>query len=249
MSAPFSFVGAADCYVDVLTDTGESTGLELKGNCSEFVPKPDSDRKEQTATGKHNYGQVLASVVLPKPMTAKITFNQLDQGLFAAAFFGTNSAFTQAAGSITDVSVVTIPDRWVETGSLKLSDVVVKSEDGSTTYDVGTDYEITANLGMLRALSTGAIPASATVKVTGTRAAISGTKMAAMTKANVRIRVKLDGQNFADGREFVSDIHQMRLAPSSEFSFVGNEFVDVTFDGTLETPTGRTEPMTHIWLS
>ena len=100
-TAPFSFIGAADAYVDLLTDEGVRTGLELKGNCTEFVPKPDSERKEQTANGRSNWGQVLASVTLAKPMTAKITFNQLDANLFAAAFFGTNTILTQTAGNIT----------------------------------------------------------------------------------------------------------------------------------------------------
>ncbi len=249
MGTPFSFIGAADAYVDVLTDTGVRTGLELKGNCTNFTPKPDSERKEQTATGRYNYGQVLSSVTLPKPMTAKITFNQLDASLFAAAFFGINSAFTQEAGNLADEPVVTIADRFVEIGKLKLSTVVVKNEAGAITYELGEDYELNTNLGMIKALSTGAITAGQTVKITAAHAEINGTQMKAMTKSNVRIRIKLDGQNFADGREFISDIYQMRLNPTSEFSFVGDSFVDVSFDGVLETPTGESEPMKHIWLS
>lgn len=246
---PFSFIGAADAYVDILTDTGLPTGLDLQGNCTEFTPKPDSERKEQTANGRNNYGQVLASVTLPKPMTAKITFNQLKQSLFAAAFFGTNSAFTQAAGILTDEPVTTIEDRWVEVGKLKLSSVVVENTGGTVTYVMGTDYELNANLGMIKAIAGGAITPGQVVNVSGTHAAINGTQMKAMTKSNVRIRVKLDGQNFADGREFISDIYQMRLNPTSEFSFVGNDFVNVSFDGVLETPPGYLEPMKHIWLS
>ena len=249
MEAPFSFIGAADAYIDVLTDTAVRTGLELKGNCTNFTPKPDSERKEQTATGKSNYGQVLASVTLPKPMTAKITFNQLDQGLFAAAFFGADSAFTQASGNLVDEPVITIADRFVEIGKLKLSTVVVKNEAGTVTYVLDTDYELNTTLGMIKALSTGAITAGQTVEVSAAHAAIAGTQMKAMTKSNVRIRIKLDGKNYSDGREFITDVYQMRLNPTSEFSFVGDNFVDVSFDGVLETPTGYTEPMKHIWLS
>ncbi len=253
MSAPFSFIGAADAYVDILTDEGVRTGLELKGNCTEFVPKPDSDRKEQNATGRSNYGQVLASVTLPKPMTAKITFNQLDAALFAAAFFGTNSALTQAEGEVTAAQeVTTIPDKWVEIGKYMISDVVVKdAATGLVTYVEGTHYEINPRLGMIKAISgvSGGIANGAAVDITYKYAAVNGTTMAAMTKSNVRIRIKLDGQNFADGRNFITDIYQMRLAPTSEFSFIGADFVDVTFEGALETPTGSSEPMKHIWLS
>jgi len=253
MGAPFSFIGAADAYVDVLTDEGVRTGLELKGNCTNFTPKPDSERLEQTANGRSNYGQVLASVTIPKPMTAKITFNQLDQALFAAAFFGTNSEFTQAAGSISTAIVVTsIPDRWVEIGKLMVSNLVVKNEAEDATYDVANHFLINERLGMIKAISgaSGGIADGAVLHITaGDFAEIAGTQMNAMTKSNVRIRVKMDGKNFADGRNFITDVYQMRLSPTSEFSYVGTQFVDVTFEGSLETPTGFDEPMKHIWLS
>jgi hypothetical protein len=249
MSEQFSFIGAADAYLDILTDEGVRTGLELEGNCTNFTPKPDSDRKEQTANGRSNWGQVLAAVVLPKPMTAKVTFNQLSAKLFAAAFFGTNTAITQSAGAVAVRDVTTIEDKWVDIGGYMLASALVKDPTGTTTYVLGVDYELNLRLSMIKALSTGDIPSGEICKVTPTYEAVNGTKMAAMTKSNVRVRIKLDGQNFADGRNFVSEIYQMRLAPSSEFSFISADFVDVTFEGSLETPAGYDEPMTHVWLS
>jgi len=247
---PFSFIGAADAYVDILTDEGARTGLELKGNCTQFIPKPDSERKEQTANGRSNFGQVLASVTLPKPMTAKITFNQLDAALFAAAFFGTNTALTQAAGAAAERNVTVVLDKWVDIGNFMITNAtVVKDPTGVTTYTIGDDYELNLRLGMIKALSTGDITEGEICKVTPTCEVIAGTTMAAMTKSNVRIRIKLDGQNFADGRNFISDIYQMRLAPTSEFSLISTDFVDVTFEGSLETPAGYSEPMKHHWLS
>ena len=249
MSA-FSFIGAADAYVDLLTDEGVRTGLELKGNCTQFIPKPDSERKEQTGNGRANYGQVLASVTLPKPMTAKITFNQLDAALFAAAFFGTNTALTQAAGAAAERNVTAILDKWVDIGNMMITAATtVKDPTNTTIYVKDTDYELNLRLGMIKCLSTGSITAGEVLNVIPTCEVIAGITTAAMTKSNVRIRIKLDGQNFADGRNFVTDIYQMRLAPTSEFSLISNDFVDVTFEGSLETPAGYDEPMKHHWLS
>ncbi|MBA3008508.1 MAG: hypothetical protein FP810_18445 [Desulfocapsa sp.] len=249
MGAPFSFIGEADAYVDILSDTGVRTGLELKGNCSEFTPKPDAERKEQTSNGRGKTGQVIASVTLPKPMTCTVKFNQLDQALFAAAFFGTNSILTQAAGAAAERDVTTIEDKWVEIGGVMLASAVVTDPTGLTTYVLGTDYELNTRLSMIKALATGSIPSGEICKVTPTYAAVNGVEMKAMTKSNVRIRVKLDGQNFADGRDFITDVYMMRLNPTSNFSFIGTEFAEVTFDGVLETPTGFDEPMKHTWLS
>jgi len=249
MDTPFSFVGIADAYIDILSDTGERTGLELKGNCSEFIPKTDSERKELVANGRSNFGQVLSSITIPKPMTATIKFNQMDQALFAAAFFGTNSALTQAEASVSNQAVTSIADKWVELGKYMISTVVVKNEAGAVTYEEGTDYEVNPRLGMVKALSTGTIAAGAALKVSYAHAAVSGTKMEAMTKSNVRIRVKLDGQNHADGRNFISEIYQMRLNPSNTFSFIGTEFAEATFEGVPEKAAANGKTMEHIWLS
>jgi len=248
---PFSFLGAADVYMDILDDAGNPTGLSLEGDCSQFTPKPDSERKERTGHGRTNYGQVIASAILPKPMTATIVFGQLSARLFAAAFFATTAVYEQTAGTISPaISITSIPDRWVEIGLNMVDALVVKDSTDTTTYDEGTDYEVNTRLGLVKALSTGTIPDGAVLHVTGNKLAITGgSSMSAMTKSNVRVRIKLDGQNFEDGRNFITDVYQMRLNPTSDFSLVGEEFVDVTFEGTLETPAGYTTPMKHVWLS
>jgi len=246
---PFSFIGAADAYIDILSDTAVRQGLQLEANCVEFTPKPDSQREEQTANGRSNFGQVLSSVILPKPMTATIKFNQMSQQLFAANFFGTNSVLTQASGAAAERNVTVIHDKWVDIGGVMVASALVKDPTGVTTYDVDDDYELHERLAMIKALSTGAIANGEICKVTPTFAAVNGTEMKGMTKSNVRIRVKLDGQNFADGRNFISDIYQFRLQPTSSFSLIGDKFVEVTFEGVLETPTGYTEPFNHKWLS
>lgn len=252
MSAPFSFMGASDLLIDVLSDVGAPTGLQLKGNCPTLSVKADSERIEQVGTGQSNFGQVIASVTIPKPMSAAFAMDQVDHELFAMAFFGTSSVFTQAAATLTDQGVTTIADRWVEVGKLMIKNVVVKSQDGATTYVEDTDYTVHTRLGMIQALSTGAIPADGVVNLSCSYEAISGSQMAAMTKTNVRCRLLLDGQNYADGRRFILDIYQARLAPSGDFGFqagTDKKFMEAKFDATLETPTGKTEPFKLIWLS
>ncbi len=245
----FSFIGVADAYVDILDDNGTRTGLVLEGNCTEFTPKPDSETKEQTGNGLNNFGDVIASVVIPKPMKATIKFNQLSQKLFAANFFGTTTALSQsAATSAQTLTVTAIADRFVELGKymVTVSTVTANSE----TLEEDVDYQLNGRLGMIKLLSSSTKAADGDeLTITCTWAQVAGSSMAAMTKSNVRIRVKLDGQNYADGRRFVSEIYQMRLAPSGNFSLIGTDFAEVTFEGTLERPAGYDEPMKHTWLN
>lgn len=247
---PFSFIGSADVYMDILDDNGDPTGLALEGDCSEFTPKPDSDRKERPGHGRNNYGQILSSAVLPKPMTATIKMAQLSAKLFAAAFFAESTPYTQEAGAISEpIAITAIHDKWVEIGLHMVSALVIKDETDTTTHVAGTDYEVNTRLGMVKVLSGGNIADGAVLHVTGNKLAIAGSSMQAMTKSNVRVRIKLDGKNFDDGRDFITDIYRMRLSPTSDFSLIGEDYVDVTFEGTLETPTGYAAPMKHFWLS
>lgn len=252
-TAPFSFIGSADVYMDILDADGNPTGLALEGDCSEFTPKPDSDRKERIGHGRDNYGQVIGSAILPKPMTATIKMGQLSQALFSAAFFATSSAYSQASGTISPaISITAIHDKWVELGVEMVSALVVKDATDTTTYTASgadPDYVVNTRLGMIKVLSTGSIADGAVLHVTGNKLAIDGTQMLAMTKSNVRVRLKLDGRNFDDGRDFITDVYQMRLNPTTEFSLIGEDYIDVTFEGTLETPSGKTSPMRHVWLS
>lgn len=252
MSAPFSFMGNSNVLIDVLTDEGVSTGLQLKGNCPSLSIKSDSERIEQLGTGRDNFGKVIASATFPKPMTLSFSLDQMDEDLFAMAFFGTNATFTQSAGAVADDPVATIHDKWVEVGAHSLSLVTVENTAGTVTYVLGTDYEINTRLGAIKALSTGAITAGQTVHASYTKAAISSIAMSAMTKTNVRCRLVIDGQNYADGRNFILDIYQARLAPSGDFGFQsGSEkkFIEAQFEATMETPTGGAEPFKLTWLS
>lgn len=249
MGAPFSFIGTSDVYIDVLTDEGIATGLQLKGNCRGLSIKTDSERKELIGSGRSNFGQILASVTIPKPASMSFSLDEVDQDMFAMAFFGTNATFTQDAGTLIDAPVVTIADRFVEIGKYNLSSVVVKNEVGTVTYAAGTDYEISTTLGMIKAIAGGGIAGGATVEISASYAAVAGTKIAAMTKSNVRVRMVLDGQNFADGRRFKLTVHRARLAPTGDLAMQGNNFMEAKFDSSLETPVGMTGPFELIFLS
>ncbi len=251
---PFLLMGAGKVLIDVLTDTGAPTGLALKGNCTKVSVKPDSELIEEYGASDEDLFQVIGSVTIPKPAQAEAEFNQVDADLFAMAFMGTNSLFTQTLGTVADPGqeFTVVLDKAAELGKYGITVTSVKSGDGTTTYLEGVDYIVRPRIGGIIPLSTGSMVAGAKVKAVYSWPAIEGSVMRGMTKSNVRCRIVWEGKNYADGREFILELHQARLAPSADFNFqnaIEKQFLRVAFNMSLETPVGRDEPFKLTWLS
>jgi len=237
------FLGAGDLYVARYNPTlGGFEDFDGPFEVSKFEIKPNSDLKEMSSRGRNTYGQVIESVPLPKPADFSLTMAEVNRESLAMALFGTASAVNQGSGNVTDEAVVAKLAKWVQLSKQNLSEtgLVVTNSAASTTYVLGTDYEVNYRLGMIRALSTGAITEGQSLKVDFTHNAISGTSIAGATQTQVRAKFKLDGVNFAD--QLIVDVHEAILTPDSAFDFLQDEFAEIELKGRLKTPAGKTEP-------
>jgi hypothetical protein len=248
MSA-FAFKGAGKVLMDIFTAAGESTGLQLKGNCKEISIKGDSDTEEITSNDWEDYGTVLASDTIPKPHTVTFVFNQLDAELFAAGFSGVSTTLTQTSGTITDQDVVMRLDRFVEIGKRMISAPVLKHTSGTPSYVLDTDYEINPKLGLIQAKTGGAITDLQSCKLSCSHAAINGSKITGATRANVMARIMIDGQERSTGKGFIFDGKKVRLASTTEVALIGDKFVEVSFSGTFQKPDDGSAVYDLLFLS
>lgn len=242
LTQPFSFFGSGDVLVDPLTSAGVQTGLQLKGECPDVSVKIDGDIEEQTGSGRDNFGQVVGSVSIPKPGAASFTFTQADIEMFAMVFYGTGAVMTQSSGTGVAVTLDVKPGRWVEMGKFRTSNEVVKNIAGDVTYVLGTDYEINARLGLIKFVAGSALAGEAQAAITLDHAAVTGATIQGMTKSNIRIRLVVDGVDLDSGRDFMLVVHQLRLKPSGDVTIKGKKFIEAKFEGTMETPAGKTSP-------
>jgi len=245
-----SFLGAGDLYFDRLTAAGVSQGAKLEGACSKFALNPESEIKEQTGKGRTNYGQVVAAATLPGKTNISLTLNQLDAQNLAVAFLGDVAAGSQASGSIdvgSPVAVTAIADRYVEIGKEQLSNVVVKDDTDTTTYVEGTDYVLNARLGMIKALSTGAITGGDVLHISGDYAAITFEKITGGSSPIIRARLVLDGVNYVNGRNCKVVVKSARLKPSTEVDFLSDDFLPLELEGVCEIPEGDTTAVDIIY--
>lgn len=245
----FGFKGSGDVFLDILDDEGKSTGLQMKGNCREMSIKADSEAEELVGFGRDNYGQVIESDVSIKPHQVTFVFNQLDAELFAMAFSGVSLGLSQSAESLTDEEITLFEDRWVECGKRMISETALKSEDGTTTYELGKDYEVNTRLGLIRAVPGGEVSDGSVCKFSCTCAAVSGSRITGATKANVLARIVVDGRERSTGRDFIFDGKLVRLASSTELSIISDKFVEASFSGSLQTPQNDNSPYTLDFLS
>jgi hypothetical protein len=157
---------------------------------------------------------------------------------------GTQTAINQGAGPITDEVMVAVHDKWVSLSkqNFAAAGFAVKHTSGTPTYTLGTDYLVNYRLGMVKILSTGAILNGASVKVSGTYNAITGTQIHGATQAQVRAEFVLDGMNYADNLPCIVTVYEVVMSPDSAFDFLADGFGNITMKGRMKTPVGYNEP-------
>ena len=241
------FLGAGDLYIARYNATlGAFENFDGPFEATKLEIKPNSDLKEMSSRGRDTYGQVIESVPLPKPADFSVTLAEVNKDSLALALFGTSAALNQGSGTISDEVVTAKLGKWVELSKQNIATAgfVVTNSGATVTYVLGTDYEVNYRLGMIRALTGGAIADAASLKVDFTYNAISGTSISGATQNQLRAKFRFDGVNFADQLPVVVNIWEAILTPDSAFDFLQSDFAEIALKGRLKTPTGKTEPFT-----
>lgn len=172
----------------------------------------------------------------------------MDTATLAAVFLGDAVDMTGTAGTISAENVTAVLDKFVDLAMPGggVSSVVVTDVTDVTTYAEGTDYVINTRLGMLQALSTGAITAGDVLHVSYDYAAESGQRITGATQAMVKVKLRLDGKNVEDGTDVQVNVFEALIKPSSPIDFLAEDFAEVQFEGDLLTPAGKSWPFEVI---
>lgn len=244
MSAARGFLGAGDVYINRI-EAGVSLGLSGPYYANKFEIKPKVKKLELTSKGRRDYGQVLESVSVQEPATFTVELNEVNKESMVIALLGSTAAITQTAGSITAEVVAAKLDKWVPLTKGHLTGTqTVTDSTAATTYVAGVDYEINAQMGWIKALSTGDIIDAESLKVTSTYGAHTGTKISGATKTDIRAEIIFDGVNQADGLPCIVTIREAIIAADAAFDFLSDKFNTVNLPGSMKTPVGQAEPFT-----
>lgn len=236
---------AGDLYIDrVDPATGLATGLVGPWEAEKFAIKTNAVIKERKSRGKTTYGQVVATVALGDSGELEITLSETTAAGLAMALQGTTSALTQSGGTITAESITARLGIWVPLSKRKFqaAGFIVTHTSGTPTYVLGTDYEVNHDQGWVRTKTGGAIVDGATIKVTGTYQAITGTTISGGTQAQVRAKFVLDGKNVADDQLVTVTVYEGVVSSGDVLDLLSGEFAQVPLKGKMTTPSGYTSP-------
>lgn len=237
-----------DLFYDRLTSAGVSQGLIPFGNTVQFSISKNSEEKEIPSRGRADYGQVLHAVTIPGSDKITIKGNQWDESLVALFNLGTSVARDGAGGSVTDESVFSILDKYVELAYRDVSSVVVTDTTGTTTYVFGTDYDLDTGLGLLRALSGGAITQGEELYVDYEWAPETGFNVTPGVEPNVRLKLVLNGKNLETGDRCVVTVYDARVKPVGDgVDYMSEDFSEHGFEGTLTKPDGKESTYKIEW--
>jgi len=240
MSTPRAILASGNVYMDRLDDDGNPTGYRLEGSTADFKLAPENEEKEILSKGRDNYGESLATVILPGKTKLSLTLQTPSSESFAMAVLGAATAGSQTASSASAEAVTAILGYYAALAFKKVSAVVVKDVTDATTYVLDTDYSLDVTTGMIKALVGGAIANAAVLHVSYDYAAFSYATINPNSDPSARFKIFLAGKNYADSKIIEVTCKKVGLALTGDLNFGGSDFLMLELAGTCELPTGVT---------
>ncbi len=199
-----------------------------------LTAKAANEVKERKSNLVGQSGKVRGTFARTSPTELKIGANAANSDLYALFLLGSIAAYTVTGGSITGESVTfTELDKWYALNNKNVSAVAI------TGKTLGVDFEVDAQLGYIRALSTGTIAAATTSSVNYTKGAIAGTTIQVGTQSKVDVMLEGRLQNAETGAQAILYVPKVTLSPSKELSLIGNDYQDFELTGSCLLMNGE----------
>lgn len=238
------FIGAGGVQFSLIV-AGVLQGYGSARETSKFETKPSTDSKELISKSKENYGQPVETFYTAKPTELTIELLEADyEGLKLAFMGGDGVGINQAAGPVVDEVVTLKLEVYTELSkrNLQAADFSVKNSAGTTTYVLGTDYEVIYLTGMIRPITGGAITNLQSCKVSFTAAAFTSKKLLGSKVSSIRARVLFNGKNLLDDTPILTTVWEAVFTSDNGFDLLADDFGKVQLKGKMITPVGKDSP-------
>lgn len=224
---------------------GAYAGEQAFGNAPEFsydykATKADHYESQTSISQKDR------SIIVREERGAKITVDHVSVENVAYYLGGTIETVEQTASTVTDEEITVAPGRHYQIGQTpanpagvrNITELTVKDSTGTTTYDLGEDYEVDLALGRLRILSSGTI-AAGKIKLGYTKPAAKWKRIKTGEANQIEGALRFLSDN-ADGANRDYYFPSVKLTPSGSLPLIkdGTEFIKISFDVEILKPEG-----------
>lgn len=236
----FAFAGQADIYMRFL-DPALDTGFFLVGDINEMSISTESDKKELVSNQKTRRG-VLATIIGNTKHNLSLKSKYFDYRTFAMRAGGVTEQTALTSQTITDelIEGVKVGGLYPLTHPNIDASVAVNAKKGKTgtTALTADDFDIVD--GFLLVKKGGALADGDDVRVTYKTKASTQVMVKGGKRDKYAVAIKYKGMNTADNdKAFNMTIHRAEISPDGDFSFIGDDFGEASFSGTLILEDGK----------
>lgn len=217
--------------------TGEHEGFVPVGNVSALTIGVETTvfQHKESCSGTRGIDKEITQEIV---VTLAMTMESISDENLALALYGTTAPVVGA--SPTDELVTLYHDKWSPLDHIKVSAVVVGDDAvPTTTYVEGVDYELNAETGSIKALSTGTITDLQVVFVDYTHAGYDQIEAIVSSAAPERW-IRFEGLNTADGdNPVVIDVYKASIQPLAELALINEELAEMAVEASALTDSTR----------
>lgn len=224
-------------YFDRFDANGLPTGEVPLGNCPGFTFTAETEKAEHFSS-ESGLAEKDAALIVKVNRTGSLTCDNFSLDNLALFVSGNTETQSQAAGDVVDEAHTVHQGRVYQlgvsnnapAGVRNITDVVVTSSDGLTTYVLGTAYNTDLDLGRLQIIEGGPIADATAIKVDYKTTLKSWTRVKSGATAEVSGALRVIADN-ASGSSRDWFMPKVTLTPSGEIPVIqeGTDFTTMEF--------------------
>lgn len=224
-------------YFDRFDANGLPTGEIPLGNCPGFTFTAETEKAEHFSS-ESGLAEKDAALIVKVNRTGSLTCDNFSLDNLALFVSGSTETQSQTAGDVVDEAHTVHQGRVYQlgvsnnapAGVRNITDVIVTSSDGLTTYVLGTAYNTDLDLGRLQIIAGGPIADATAIKVDYKTTLKSWTRVKSGATAEVSGALRVIADN-ASGTNRDWFMPKVTLTPSGEIPVIqeGTDFTTMEF--------------------
>ena len=218
---------------------GTQGGFFEMGNVEELTTKTDVDKKELKSKGKHDYGQAISAIVVPKPTEIELKFSSFDKYALARALMGHAVDLSGTPQNIDETAVKAAKIGWIK---LHHDDIDVEHfelKNKSKQVIEKSKYRLNADLGMVMFLDSTGINDGDNLFYTGKTRGTTGFVIEANTLTDMHLELLLDGKDRVTGASGNLTIAHVVLSANGDINWFSDDWWEAGLSGTVVKDTGK----------